>query len=458
MRKTQNLLASFQKIRVKASLFVLLLLVSTTLIFYLTTVRIVNNRVLNELIKRAESLSRSIASTAGYSLLSQDLLGLDNIVFRIKSSNPDIESIALVNTDSRIIVHSDIQKSGESFSPAEGIVFKQEPDATVIIEATGTSGSFFQVSSPIRFMNRRLGAVIVDINKSVLITAQQEAREKIAFAFAAILLIGVASSLLVSSFLTRPIQELSVGVAELKEGKRRRPLRIYSRDELGRLTQSFNEMTALITAQQDKLGKYAQDLEDAYISTVRVLAAAIDARDTYTLGHSTRVAQLSVEMGKEIGLRSAELEDLEIACLFHDVGKIKIPDAILLKKGKLDTLEHREMTRHTEYGAEILSKAPSLLKYIPAVRHHHEWYDGTGYPDGISRDKIPLAAAIISLADAYDAMTSDRPYREALTEEEARQKIMELAGRQFHPDLVKIFLRTVDKKLTEIKGWDQGGT
>ncbi len=451
-------LASFQRIRVKASLFVLLLLVSTTLIFYLVTVRFVNNRVLDELIKRVESLSRSIASTAGYNLLSQDLLGLDNIVFRIKSSNPDIESIALVNTESRIIVHSDIQKSGEPFTPAEGIVFKQEPDATVIVEATGASGSFFQVSSPIRFMNRRLGVVIIDINKSVLITAQQEAREKIAFVFAAVLLLGVASSFLVSSFLTKPIQELSVGVAELKEGKRRQPLRVYSRDELGRLTQSFNEMTALITSQQDKLSKYAQDLEDAYVSTVRVLAAAIDARDTYTLGHSTRVAQLSVEMGKEIGLRSAELEDLEIACLFHDVGKIKIPDAILLKKGKLDPLEHREMARHTEYGAEILSKAPSLLKYIPAVRHHHEWHDGTGYPDGISGDEIPLAAAIISLADVYDAMTSDRPYREALTGEESRQKITELAGRQFHPDLVKIFIWTMEKKMPEIKGWDQGRT
>jgi len=452
------LLTSFQKIRVKASLFVLLLLVSTTLIFYLITVRIVNSRVLDELIKRAEALSRSIASTAGYSLLSQDLLGLDNIVFRIKSSNPDIESIALVNTESQIIVHSDIQKSGESFNPPEGIVFKQGSDGTVVKEVSGTSGSFFQVSSPIRFMDKHLGAVIVDINKSVLTTAQKEAREKIAFAFAAILLLGVASSLVISSFLTKPIQELSVGVAELKEGKRRRPLRIYSQDELGRLTQSFNEMTALITSQQDKLSKYAQDLEDAYVSTARVLAAAIDARDTHTLGHSTRVAQLSVEMGKEIGLRSAELEDLEIACLFHDVGKIKIPDAILLKKGKLDTLEHREMTRHTEYGAEILSKAPSLLKYIPAVRHHHEWYDGTGYPDGISRDKIPLAAAIISLADVYDAMTSDRPYREALTEEEARRKIMELAGRQFHPDLVKVFLRTVEKKRAEKKDWDRGGT
>jgi len=440
-----NLLAPFQKIRFKATLFVLLLLVSTTLVFYLITARIVNNRVLYELTKRVESLARSIASTAGFSLLSGDLLGLDNTVFRIRNSNPDIESIVLVDPEGNIIVHSDIQKSTGSFTPGEGVIFRQWPDGTVIREVRGSSGSYYQVSSPVRFIDKPLGAVILDVNKSVLTTAQAEAQEKIAFVFAAILLLGIASSFFLSSFLTKPIQELSVGVAELKEGRRTRPLHIYSRDELGQLTQSFNEMTALITAQRDKLSRYAQDLEDAYVSTVRVLAAAIDARDTYTLGHSTRVAQLAIEMGKELSITEPELEDVEIASLFHDVGKIKIPDSILLKKGKLDTIEHREMMRHPEYGAEILSKAASLLKYIPAVKHHHEWYDGTGYPDGLAHDRIPLAAAIISLADAYDAMTSDRPYREALTEEEARCKIRDLAGRQFHPDLTKVFLRVLER-------------
>jgi putative nucleotidyltransferase with HDIG domain len=258
--------------------------------------------------------------------------------------------------------------------------------------------------------------------------------------FGLLLLVGVASSVLLTSVLTKPVRELSAGVAELKEGKRSRPLRVYSRDELGRLTESFNDMTALITSQKDALSQYAQDLEEAYVSTVRVLAAAIDARDTFTLGHSTRVAQLSLDLGQDLGLNPAQLEELEIACLFHDVGKIKIPDSILLKKDKLDTPEQREMMRHTEYGAEILSKARSLLKYIPAVRHHHEWYDGTGYPDGLSGKNIPLAAAIISLADMYDAMTSDRPYRHALSNEEAQAEIAGLAGKQFDPELAARFV------------------
>jgi putative nucleotidyltransferase with HDIG domain len=449
----ENILAPFKKIRVKASLFVLLLLVSTTLAFYVITVRIMNQYILSEVIKRAEVLSRSMASTAGYSLLSQDLLGLDNIVYKIKNSSQDIESIAIVNSAREILVHSEVKKTGEKFSPAEGPVLQKSEDGTVIKEISGKSGGMFEISSPVLFMDKDLGFVILGINKSALVEPQHEAQKKMLLIFAVILLLGVATSLLLSSFLTRPIQELSAGVTELKQGKRSRPLRIYSQDELGRLTESFNEMTALITAQRDKLSKYAQDLEEAYIATVRVLAAAIDARDTYTLGHSTRVAQLSVELGQDIGLRQEELEELEIACLFHDVGKIKIPDAILLKKGKLDALEQREMIRHTEYGTEILSKASSLFKYIPAVRHHHEWYDGTGYPDGLSGDKIPLAAAIISLADVYDAMTSDRPYRDALTEEDARRKIIGLAGKQFYPDLTVRFIKLLEKKTAEMLHW-----
>jgi putative nucleotidyltransferase with HDIG domain len=175
------------------------------------------------------------------------------------------------------------------------------------------------------------------------------------------------------------------------------------------------------------------------------VAAAIDARDSYTLGHSTRVSEMAIALGRELGLGGQELDDIEIACLFHDVGKIKIPDAILHKAGNLDPDEREEMQKHPEYGAEILRKAPSLRRFIPAVRHHHEWYDGSGYPDGLSREGIPRDAAIISLADAYDAMTSDRPYRKAMTKKKALATIEEHGGKQFSPELASLFLGTVKK-------------
>jgi putative nucleotidyltransferase with HDIG domain len=442
----ENILAPFKKIRVKASLFVVLLLVLSTLAFSLITLRILNQRILNEVIKRAETLCRGAASMAGYSLISQDLLGLDNIVYRIKASSPDIVYIGIVNLEGEILVHSDTKRTGELFRPAAGKLMQKAEDGTTVGEIPGPVRGLIEVRTPIAFLEKPLGSVVLAVNKAAVVEAQKEARNKILAVFGVLLLVGIASSVVLTSFLTKPVRELSAGVAQLKDGKGRRPLRIYSQDELGRLTESFNDMTTLITTQKDTLSRYAEDLEEAYVSTVRVLAAAIDARDAYTLGHSTRVAQLSLDFGRDLGLDPAQLEVLEIACLFHDVGKIKIPDSILLKKDKLDTPEQREMMRHTEYGAEILSKARSLLRYIPAVRHHHEWYDGTGYPDGLSGKKIPLAAAIISLTDMYDAITSDRPYRDALSDEEAQTEIVGLAGKQFDPELAVRFVGLLKKK------------
>lgn len=438
-----------RRIRVKASLYVLILLVLTAFAFSFIALRIMNKTIYNEILKRVETLSRGTASVAGYSLISQDLLGLDNIVYRVKASNPDIESMAIIDPNGTVIVHSDTRKAGESFRPAAGRLLHSSEDGTTVHELPGPIRELYEIRTPVVFMEKALGSVILTFNKSVLIQAQRKARNRILGIFVLLLLIGVAGSVFLTAFLTKPVKELFKGVSELKDGRRTRPLRIYSQDELGELTQSFNEMTALITAQKNSLSRYAEELEEAYVSTVRVLAAAIDARDTHTLGHSTRVARLSVELGREMGLGPSELEELEIACLFHDVGKIKIPDAILQKKDRLNMAEQREMMRHPEYGAEILAKAPSLLKYIPAVKHHHEWFDGTGYPDGLSGDRIPKTAAIICLADVYDAMTSDRPYRDALREDEAEREIAALGGRQFATEMVELFLGLLKKRRAE---------
>jgi len=281
------LFGPFRNIRVKTSLLVLLLLIATTLVSYTVTVQIMHDRILNEVVKRAESLSRSIAATAGYSSILQDILGLDTLVSKVKDSNQDIENVAIVDTGGKILVHSDVDKTGETYYPSGGRIFKSNGDGTIIKEVTGTPGDFFEITSPIVFMEKNLGSVVLSINKSVLYNAQREAHRKIALVFAIILLVGTTTSVLLTSFLTRPIKELSAGVDELKQGKRRRQLRVYSQDELGRLTESFNEMTALITTQKEELSNYADDLEESYVATVKVLAAAIDARDHYTLGHST---------------------------------------------------------------------------------------------------------------------------------------------------------------------------
>ncbi len=441
------MLTKLNSVRFKIAGMVLFLLAVSSLAFYSITLSVMNRHIFNEVLKRSEALSRSTAASAGYSLLSKDFLGLDNMVFRMRESNRDVESVAIVGPDMKIIAHSDIAKAGKSVAPPDGRLLLQDADGTIITESTSPSAECFEIVSPIVSFNRHQGFVVLSVNKSSLRDAQHAARKRIMMFFSVILMVGIAGSIALSSFLTRPIQELSAGVDDLKEGKRYRRLKIYSQDEFGKLTASFNEMMVLIDEQSSKLNRYAKELEDSYVSTVRVLAAAIDARDPYTHGHSTRVSMLSLQLGREIGLNSAKLEELEVACLFHDIGKIKTPDSILRKRDKLNSWEYKEMMRHTEYGADILSKAPSLQKYIPPVRHHHEWFNGKGYPDGLKGSAIPLFAAIIAITDTYDAMTSNRPYRGAISELATLEELMMCAGKQFHPDLVKVFIRIMDKRI-----------
>lgn len=443
------MLTKFNNIRVKITGMVLFLLIISAVAFYTTTLTIMNHHLLNEVLKKSEALSKSAAASAGYSLLSKDFLGLDNMVFKMRESNRDIESVAIVGPNMKIIAHSDVARAGKILSSSQGQLLLQDDDGTTVKESMSSSDAGFEIVSPIVVFNKRKGSVILSMNKSALRDAQHAARKKIMVIFTGILLLGIAGSVFLSSFLTKPIQELSDGMDDLKEGKKNRRLKIYSQDEFGRLTASFNEMMVVIDEQSGRLHKYAKDLEDSYVSTVRVLAAAIDARDPYTHGHSMRVSKLSLQLGREIGLNNVSLEELEVSCLFHDIGKIKTPDSILRKRDKLNVLEYKEMMRHTEYGAAILSKAPSLQKYIPPVRHHHEWFNGKGYPDGLKGDEIPLFAAIIAITDTYDAMTSNRPYRDAISEMGTLEELMKCAGKQFNPDLVKVFTRIMDKRIVE---------
>ena len=432
-------------LRFKIAFFTVVLLTSTSFVFCIITVHIMNNYILNEIIKRGESVGKSIAASAGYSLLSRDLLGLDNLVFNAKSSNSDMAYAVIVDPDMKTIVYSETPMSGETMPLAQGRVLRKAADGTTVKELTNPSGTIFEISCPVVFMKKSLGSVIIGMNRSILVEAQRKVGNRLLIVFGIIVVLGMIASSMLASFLIKPIKELSAGVDELKNGTAKDPLRIYSHDELGKLTANFNEMSALIAKQRGRLNKYARDLEDAYVSIVKVVAAAIDARDSYTHGHSARVAQLSLLIGRQIGLSQEDLGDLEVACLFHDVGKIKTPDSILLKPDRLSPAEYKEMMHHVEYGASILSWAPSLVKYIPSTRHHHEWHNGKGYPDGLIGDNIPLFAAIISIGDAFDAMTSDRPYRKALSEEETLREIVRMSGIQFRPDLVAVFLNQMEK-------------
>ncbi|RMG02473.1 MAG: HD domain-containing protein, partial [Nitrospirae bacterium] len=165
----------------------------------------------------------------------------------------------------------------------------------------------------------------------------------------------------------------------------------------------------------------------------------------YTGGHTERVKRYSLLVGERMGLSTEETEALQLAAVLHDVGKIGVRDAILLKGGKLDAEEYKLMSMHAEFGAKVLERVENLNEVIAGIRHHHERFEGGGYPDGLKGEEIPLIARIISVTDTFDAMTTTRPYREALSPDEAVRELHREAGRQFDPEVVKVFVELYEE-------------
>ena len=177
---------------------------------------------------------------------------------------------------------------------------------------------------------------------------------------------------------------------------------------------------------------------------VQALTAALEAKDTYTEGHSQRVGDYAVAIAREMGLRERQVQLLRSGAVFHDIGKIGVPDSILQKPGPLTPEERAVIQQHPEKGVRILKNLDGYEQIIPLVLHHHEFYDGRGYPGGTKGDDIPLVVYILGVADAYDAITSDRPYRAGRTPREAARILREEAGKQFHPDVAAVGARMAD--------------
>ncbi len=204
---------------------------------------------------------------------------------------------------------------------------------------------------------------------------------------------------------------------------------------------------ALLTPFVAALGLHArssdryQDLKELLVGLTRSLTSALDAKDSYTYGHSERVARIAVELGREMGLSGEELGDVYLAGLLHDVGKIGVRDAILSKRGALTPEEFEHIKQHVITGYTILSDLRPIRHLLPGVLYHHERVDGTGYPDGLAGDAIPLLARLLAVADAYDAMSTTRPYREAMPCRKVEETLVQGAGKQWDSQVVEAFLR-----------------
>ncbi|MCK4673464.1 GAF domain-containing protein [candidate division WOR-3 bacterium] len=230
-----------------------------------------------------------------------------------------------------------------------------------------------------------------------------------------------------------------IGVSEVLNKKGNR---YFNENDL----ELFEALGHQIAVAVENASLYAE-LDELFLSSIRAIVEAVDAKDPYTKGHSARVVEYSLLIGESYdNLSKDELKQLEVSAILHDVGKIGVPDKILGKTGKLTPVEYAYMQRHSEFGSAIIEPIAKLRELIPNILHHHEQFDGRGYPHGLQGNKIPLFARIICIADSFDAMITDRPYRKKRNTKKALDELEKQSGTQFDPKLVKIFIKAFNQR------------
>src|SRR5882672_9398883 len=292
--------------------------------------------------------------------------------------------------------------------------------------------------------NSRLGVIAIQDESAALASVSDMRRQTILISFVAGML-----TLLIGFFfakkLTQPVQELASGAHRIASGDFSQRIDVRSRTELGDLGNSFNLMTDQVERYITDLQRSADENRELFLGTVKSLAAAIDGKDPYTRGHSERVSRISVAIAQRMGISDDECEKIRISALLHDVGKISIDDHILKKPAALTDDEFEIMKQHPQKGYKIMSQIAAMKEFLPGMYMHHEMINGQGYPQGLKGDEIPMQARVVSVADTFDAMTTDRPYQLAMKFEDAIARIQSFVGTRYDPSVVSAFVEACEE-------------
>jgi HD-GYP domain-containing protein (c-di-GMP phosphodiesterase class II) len=291
--------------------------------------------------------------------------------------------------------------------------------------------------------NSRLGVIAIQDERAALVSVSDMRRQTFIIS-----LVAATFALLIGFFfakkLTQPVQELAAGAHRIATGDFSQRINVRSRTELGELGDSFNLMTDQVEHFISDLQRAADENRQLFLGTVKGLAAAIDGKDPYTRGHSERVARFSVAIAQGLDLSDDEIEKIRISALLHDVGKIGIDDNILKKPAALTDEEFELMKQHPQKGFKIMSQIPAMREFLPGMYMHHEMIDGRGYPQGLKGEEIPMQARIVSVADTFDAMTTDRPYQRAMKFEDALARIKSFVGTRYDERVVASLMAACD--------------
>jgi len=347
-------------------------------------------------------------------------------------------TVTLLDREGNILFAS---RNRPSSRPAGNLVvdYRQSPQQARLTRAYRSGGetllgSIVPVDAPD-------WAVLVERDQRLAFASVDEmTRQTILWSlFALALAIGVG--IVMAIRLASPIRALAEQAHDIAEGRYGQRVEVRGAAEIADLSSSFNRMSESIDRAMGDLQKAARENHELFINSVRALAAAIDAKDPYTRGHSERVARYAVSIARAMELPPEEVRKVRLSALLHDVGKIGIDDRILRKPTALTDEEFEVMKTHPVKGAAIMSAIPQLSDVVPGMKHHHEKWEGGGYPDDLKGEEIPLLARIVSVADTFDAMTTTRPYQKAMEISYVIQRIQSLAGTRFDKRITDVLVK-----------------
>ena len=396
-------------------------------------------------------LEKNGANTAPFKIIAQKLND-------IKRVNPSIKYIyTLIQTsrpgllqfivDPNPLLQEGRQQRASSF-PGDKYYASRFPemlngfkgpaaDKKLMVDEWGVTLSGY---APIRDRSGRVVALLgVDMSADDVYRMQRQVQVRALLVLLLGMVVSVGLGIFISRRVTQRIQRIVEGTRHIASDDLQFKLEVKGHDEISELATSFNKMAYSLSESKKKL-------QDYFYRVVQSLVMILEAKDAYTSGHSQRVAEYAAEIAKEMGFAREKIDLLKKAAQIHDIGKLVIDENILNKKGKLNDEEWRVMKQHPIVGEEVLKPILVDEEVMSMVRSHHERYDGCGYPDKLKGDNINIFAQIISVADSYDAMISERAYRHALSKEKAIAELKDNCGTQFNTQIVKAFVKVLEEK------------
>ena len=382
------------------------------------------------------------------------VVSLDPILHRLQDASVRGRTVFVVDHYGHIVAHPDTKHfvpgadaSANSKLVAQVMALPQElrntetvrftePGKKRPVEMIGTYSTFPEVNWAViaerSLDHARADAGVPELN-----------RQALAFV-TVVILFAILFGYFFAVGISKPIRGLAASTRAISRGEFHQRTQVRGAAEISELAENFNKMAGDIEEYIERLKEAAEENRELFLGSIRMLAAAIDEKDPYTRGHSGRVAKYSTLIGQELGLPTDELDRLKISALLHDVGKIGVEDRVLKKPGALTPEEFELMKQHTVKGANIMRPVSQLKEMLPGIELHHEHMDGRGYPYGLQGPQIPLMARIIGVADTLDAMTTNRPYQNAMDLDFALTRIKSLAGAKFDIVIVNALESTVN--------------